>query len=734
MTVFYNVRVPVPKEHVTVRHTHNCQVEYVLEQVYDKRKKTVDNRRTIIGYVCPDSPNMMFPNSKYRQIFPSEWSANSSEPATPAYKKIGMYCALRAINNKERIIDLVKEAFGNETSDSILDFAMYSILYKSATLSLFEKSMSEQMLFNKSPKSDSYYSNLFQKGISQSAILKFKKSWALHCRTKGIDNVWLCIDGSNDDCTSQGVELAEKGHAKSHKNINIVSFSYAVTTSGLPVTFNVYRGGLVDAKAMKQITDFLQECNIGIRGVILDRGYCSSKAVKFLNENGIPYIVIVKGSPLGAEQIVTEYGEAIKGNASYFIEGTTLFGVQKPYQIFKDYKHLDYLTLFFDCANASDRITTLMKKINREKSRLVSALATYKDKLLNYYSKVMKFINDGKDIENTNLEKPELPKVADNLKEFLSIKVNTQSENNNSDESQDDEHVSSQYDVIINTQNFQNAINKKGLYSILSSEELSPSDIDKLYSSRSSSEIQYKIFKTELGYGTTRIHFTSSLYSKFAVGFISSIIRYQMQLHARSIDQSTTNMIREMNMLSEIKINDVYTFSHIENKRQLSFLEFFGCSERLIDQCVKEDNDRIAGRRPTPSYRKPGPKPKDKTNENGSHAEMSSSGSNSGVSSVSPGDIDPGVQHSHEISNGETGIPASTATQSSNDHSDINSHHAVEHKKRGVKPGTKRGDFNKDGTPRKKPGVQVGTKRSPYKNDGNLRQKPGPKPRHSNIA
>ena len=453
-----------------------------------------------------------------------------------------------------------------------------------------------------------------------------------------------------------------------------------------------------------------------------------------MNENGIPYIVIVKGSPLGAEQIVTEYGEAIKGNASYFIEGTTLFGVQKPYQIFKDYKHLDYLTLFFDCANASDRITTLMKKINREKNRLVSALATYKDKLLNYYSKVMKFINDGKDIENTNLEKPELPKVADNLKEFLSIKVNTQSENNNSDESQDDEHVSSQYDVIINTQNFQNAINKKGLYSILSSEELSPSDIDKLYSSRSSSEIQYKIFKTELGYGTTRIHFTSSLYSKFAVGFISSIIRYQMQLHARSIDQSTTNMIREMNMLSEIKINDVYTFSHIENKRQLSFLEFFGCSERLIDQCVKEDNDRIAGRRPTPSYRKPGPKPKDKTNENGSHAEMSSSGSNSGVSSVSPDDIDPGVQHSHGSSNSETRTSASTAAQSSNDHSDINSHPAVEHKKRGVKPGTKRGDFNKDGTPRKKPGVQVGTKRSPYKNDGNLRQKPGPKPRHSNIA
>ena len=37
MTVFHNVRVPIPKEHVTVRHTHNCPVEYVLEQIYNKR-------------------------------------------------------------------------------------------------------------------------------------------------------------------------------------------------------------------------------------------------------------------------------------------------------------------------------------------------------------------------------------------------------------------------------------------------------------------------------------------------------------------------------------------------------------------------------------------------------------------------------------------------------------------------------------------------------------------------
>ena len=204
-----------------------------------------------------------------------------------------------------------------------------------------------------------------------------------------------------------------------------------------------------------------------------------------------------------------------------------------------------------------------------------------------------------------------------------------------------------------------------------------------------------------------------------------------MQLHARSIDQSTSSMIREMNMLSEIKINDVYTFSHIENKRQLSFLEFFGCSETLIDKCVKEDNDRIAGRRPTPSYRKPGPKPKDKTNDkNRSPVASEISGSD-----VSTGAADrPNAPHTQENSSGNANLSDLTVTQSSCEQSDIQPHLSAEPKKRGVKPGTKRGDFNKDGTQRKKPGVQVGTKRNLYKNDGTLRQKPGPKPRNETVV
>ena len=98
--------------------------------------------------------------------------------------------------------------------------------------------------------------------------------------------------------------------------------------------------------------------------------------------------------------------------------------------------------------------------------------------------------------------------------------------------------------------------------------------------------------------------------------------------------------------------------------------------EDLINESVRFENDRLAGRVPAPRHRKPGPK-------KGSHRKK------------------------HD-ENGKV-IPG----------------------KSGVKPGTKRSALNQDGTPRKKPGVKPGTKRSMYNKDGSLRKKPGPKPKEA---
>ncbi|WP_230228925.1 hypothetical protein, partial [Allobaculum mucilyticum] len=94
-------------------------------------------------------------------------------------------------------------------------------------------------------RSDSYYTDLFAHRMKEEQELSFKEAWASSCKNDGAEDVWLCIDGSNDDCQSQCVDLAEKGMSKSHTNNNVISFTYAVTVDGKPVSFEAYRGGLV---------------------------------------------------------------------------------------------------------------------------------------------------------------------------------------------------------------------------------------------------------------------------------------------------------------------------------------------------------------------------------------------------------------------------------------------------------------------------------------------------------
>lgn len=440
----------------------------------------------------------------------------------------------------------------------------------------------------------------------------------------------MCIDGSNDDCQSKGVDLAEKGHAKSGKNINIVSFTYAVTPEGKPVTYDVYRGGLVDAKAMRSVLDFLRECGLGVAGVILDRGYCSVDAIRYLIKHDIAYVIMVKGSPQGYEQMLAECGQQIKMNSNYLIPNTFLFGCQKQVRLFKSFDHKDYLTLFYDYRNGSDRITALLKKMYLEMERIESAIS-----------------------------KGEKATVDSKYNQLLRI-----SDKGNG-------HV----EII--TETLQSAIDEKGLYSIVTSDEMTPQQVHELYVFRSTSETQYRIIKTQLGYGTLRIQYTAGVRARFAVGFVASILRYEIEKASKSLNRNTNQMIQELEKIEAQKLNDVYTYTHVENERLKSFFNALQSNAlTLIDDSVKFENDRISGRIATPRRRKPGPK-------KGFHRKQYDDQGNA--------------------------IP----------------------RKSGVKRGTKRKDINADGTPRKKPGVKPGTKRSKYNKDGTLRKKPGPKPKNA---
>ena len=637
MSVYREYEVDIPEKRVTIEKQKNGKpalIKYVLEAPYDREKGYAKPKRTTIGHQVAGSLTKMNPTSQFAEVFPDLWAQLSKERMKPAVKRIGMFTAMQSINGKIGIRDILDNVYGSDIAATMIDYVMYSIIHHTDNSSGFQAMMRNELLFANEPYSDNYYSRLFEEKMTQELELLFRRQWALQCKADGVESVWLCIDGSNDDCQSTGVEIAEKGHAKSGKNVNIVSFTYAVTTEGKPVTYEVYRGGLVDAKAMKRIIDFLSECGIGISGVILDRGYCDKKALQYLNERGIAYIIMVKGHPEGYDQMVAEYGAQMKMNAVHLIPHTYLFGVQQAVRLFKKYDHEDYLTLFFDYRNGSERITTLLKNMYEEMSRLEKA------------------IRDG-----------EVPVVDPKYRQLLRI----------AEEKKDGQ---SKRTIEILSQNLQKSIDEKGLYGIVSSNPMTPKAIHDLYSSRNASEVQYRLVKGQLGYGTLRVQYTQGVCSKLEMGFIATIVRYEIEQAAKTLDRSVNQMVQELEKIEVQKLNDVYTYTHTETDRQKKFFRFMKSNpEKLIDETVKFENDRLAGRTPAPRRRKTGPK-------KGSHRK-------------------------HYDEHGKA-IP----------------------RKPGVEPGTKRPDTNQDGSARKKPGVPKGTKRGMYNKDGSTRKKPGPKTKY----
>lgn len=643
MAVFWDKKAPIPKvTGITINRGDGNKVLFVKEAPYDAKLGYTKPKRNTIGYVCDDDVKLMHPTNGYRLIFPDLWEKYFHEKVPAVYKRIGMYALMDAVNSTTGIKDIMDECFGTSKSDSIMDFVMYSLLFHTNAANNFEPGMRDQVLYGNST-SETYFSNLFSRKISYDQILTFRKKWARQCKEDGVEKVWLCIDGSNDDCECEGVEIAEKGHAKSLRNRKIVSFTYAVTEEGKPVTFYVYRGGLVDPRAMKDIVVFLKETGIKIRGVILDRGYCDSHALDYLISHSIPYVIMVKGNPAGYTSTVEKYGNKIKLNAKYLIHGTCLFGTQDKVQLFDGYEHEDYLTLFYDYKNGSDRVTALLKKLYREMDRMNDSLAKGTIPTpIKFFDKVLAISGDQKSLE-------------------------------------------------LNTDNLQSMIDEKGLYSIVASENLPPTQVHHLYEARNSSETEYMVVKSQLGYGKVRIHITLGVQSKFLVGFIASCVRYQLQEAAAYVNRTTNETIQEINQLSMTKIGDSYVPIQGIVGRQEDILKKLGSSTGILLQIAKDENDRLAGRKPTPRHRKTGPKASTSSKKN-----IDSSKKNASESSDAPS----------EAANGSKAK-----------------------KKPGVPVGTKRGDTNKDGSTRKKPGVPKGYKRGAVNKDGSPRKKPGPKPK-----
>ena len=542
--VFYNKRA-IPRPDNTYIDKSDGRV---LGKFFDETGKV---KRRTIGVAATDTS--MYPNELFQQKYPNLWRMYYGDKDFKDYElSIGLYSLTLGIAHTTTLYDLLHDVYGESSVNYLLDYAMYSMLDRSNTTQLYPQRMRKEVLFSEKLYSDSWYSSFFKDGFNENQNHEFRLQWLSHCRDIGITEAWLCIDGSNNDCEVSSSPLCEQGNSKSHGHSDIAGYMYAVSAeNGYPITYYVYEGSKPDCAAFHQIALILSGAGIKTKGVILDSGFCTDGVLETLSACQLEYIVMMHGNHFGHTEMLHSHGGSIRWDPRNAVSDDGVFGTCDYVQLFKSHPRKGFVNLYFDGVRGSMQSIELTKQIRSEKRRV-----------------------DGL------LEKGRAATVKPAFSKYVRI------------EECGDKRLISSYDY----DRWKKDADEKGFFSITSSSDMGAENVLSVYRLRDASETAYSLLKSQEGFHTTRVHATPGILNKFAVGFITSIIRTEIEISCQSLQLDTNEMIHRLDHIHVfLAPGNEYMFSKSLRQDQEKLFQRYGINGQNLEALAGEINLRMDG-------------------------------------------------------------------------------------------------------------------------------------------
>ena len=546
MAVYRNISVPVPKENVVINHETGT-VYYIREKVYLPEVRYNRDKRCIIGYMNSTDESTMNPNSNYATYYSEAFMIASKNKLAPVIKRVGMYTMTLAISQQWGIYPALVEAAGPDNANNLMDYAMYCSLSKRNVMKDYEVMMKEQLLFGDKLYSDSSLGSFFKEKVTASHIEDFKAKWVESCIKRGVKRVWVCIDGSNNDCRGKKIQYAEEGKNKSHKKCNCYSYMYAVDAEdGTPVTYRLYRGGRVDNKELNEIIGFLHKYGIDVEGVILDRGFCTLDCFRLILEAKYKYIIKLKENTNGYRVMYEDFGDILKHDSSQWVAPHT-YAITAKTRVFKKYDTESYVTLIYDSENGQERADYLNNEVEKEVARLNDEAikgrkAVPNSKYRRFLTKVPIGDTTLYDIDHTLLDQA---KAA------------------------------------------------KGYSAIACSHNLTFKEVAILYGKRDVSEKQYMIMKSQLGFHSGRAHTTEGLEARHLSCFVAQIVKTKFAIICNKLSYEPTVAFKELSFLCIQRTpENEYDYFNNASEKQLELLNAVGFDQKDMKDVAEEESRR----------------------------------------------------------------------------------------------------------------------------------------------
>ena len=109
------------------------------------------------------------------------------------------------------------------------------------------------------------------------------------------------------DCKAGDIRLIEYGKAKDYKGIPIFNLALAFDkTNRVPLFYEEYPGSITDVSQFVHMVDKVTEYGYKKVGFILDRGYFSKDNIRYMEEGGYAFVIMVKGRKALVSSLVEE--------------------------------------------------------------------------------------------------------------------------------------------------------------------------------------------------------------------------------------------------------------------------------------------------------------------------------------------------------------------------------------------------------------------------------------------
>lgn len=563
MTLDFTVDIPnVPKKLVRQVTKSGTYINYEISRTYDPKVQYTNPKRVSIGKLCEEDPTKMWPNENFLRYFPdTELPEEKSRTKRSSDLRVGAYFVIQKVINDYKIPEILNRIFTPKDVGLILDLVAYYIVEEKNAGQFYPDYNYNHPLFTEQMKqySDAKICN-FLHSITDDQRIEFLNIW--NEKRNYRERIYVSYDSTNKSCQAGDVELAEMGHPKVDEGFPIINYSVAYDTHNRePLFYELYPGSINDISELKSMVDKATGLGYKKIGFILDRGYFCPDNLRYIDQAGYSFVIMVKGMASFVNQLIMENKGQFENRRSCCIYDSGAYGITIKKKMFLNDEKDRYFHLYHSIRRECSERTEIEEKIHEMKMDL-ERHENEKHEFSATYSKYFELEYSKEDPE-TFLFGTERPEV---IRRELEL---------------------------------------SGYFCIVTSEEMTAKEAIALYESRDASEKLFRADKSFLGDKTYRVYSRESVSAKVFIQFIALIVR--SKIYTRIKDETkrigkTPNYMNVSAALKELEkiemvrqLDNIYRLDHAVTATQKKILRAFDMDAETIKSLASKITEQLKG-------------------------------------------------------------------------------------------------------------------------------------------